>query len=195
MKKGCKIVLALSMALVLAGCNVRGNSTIDEMAATVDDSNALQGVETTEDSTQANSLFSSVSSNAPEPEDVSGIDMSNGDVDIDLTDKSATIIYSEVYNMMVSPDDYVGKKIRVNGSFAMYQDETTDKKYFACIIADATACCSQGLEFSCKDKLTYPDDYPEDGGNITVEGVFETYTEGENIYCQLKDAVMTRGDK
>ena len=36
--------------------------------------------------------------------------MSSGDVDLDLTKLSATMVYSEIYNMMVSPDKYVGKK-------------------------------------------------------------------------------------
>ena len=64
------------------------------------------------------------------------------------------------------------------------------KNYYACIIADATACCSQGLEFELSGQHTYPDDYPELGTNITVTGTFQLYQEGGGLYCHLTDAVV-----
>lgn len=112
------------------------------------------------------------------------------DVDVDLTAMSSTAVYAEVYNMVSSPSDYYGKKVRMKGAFSIYEDESTGKRYYACIIADATACCSQGLEFVLSGDYTYPNDYPELGTDITVTGVFETYDEYGNTYCQLADAVM-----
>ena len=111
-------------------------------------------------------------------------------IDVDLTKLSSTMVYSEVYNMMVSPDNYTGKTVKMNGAFAYYEDPETKKQYFACIIADATACCSQGLEFILTGEHTYPNDYPEVGSEITVTGTFELYTENGFQYCRLKDAVM-----
>lgn len=110
------------------------------------------------------------------------------DFDVDLTTLSTTMIYSEVYNMMTNPDDYLGKYIRMKGNFSVYTDKTTGKSYYACVIADATACCQQGIEFVLKDSYKYPDDYPENGTEITVFGTFDTYYEGENMYCHLVDA-------
>lgn len=78
----------------------------------------------------------------------------------------------------------------MNGSFSVYEDEGTGKVYFACMIADATACCSQGIEFTLSGEHVYPDDYPEVGSEIVVQGIFETYEENGYLYCQLKDAVM-----
>ena len=72
-------------------------------------------------------------------------------VDIDLTALSSTMIYSEVYNMMYIPEEYVGKTIRMGGAFSAFHDDTTGKDYFACIIQDAAACCAQGIEFSTTD--------------------------------------------
>ena len=46
----------------------------------------------------------------------------------------------------------------MNGDFAYYEDPETKKQYFACIIADATACCSQGLEFILTGDHTYPNE-------------------------------------
>ena len=117
-------------------------------------------------------------------------------IDVDLTKLSSTMVYSEVYNMMYTPDDYVGKTIKMEGQFAIYQatDENgaliPDQIYFACVIADATACCSQGLEFVLADEHTYPNDYPELGSEITVTGTFELYEEDGYQYCRLVDAEM-----
>ena len=115
-------------------------------------------------------------------------------IDVDLTKLSSTMVYSEVYNMMYSPDDYIGKTVKMGGSFAICQaaDENgtliPDRIYFACVIADATACCSQGLEFVLSGEHTYPDDYPELGSEITVSGTFELYEDGGFQYCRLADA-------
>ena len=55
---------------------------------------------------------------------------------------------------------------------------------------DAAACCSQGIEFVLTDEYSYPDDYPEEGREICVVGVFDTYQEGGYTYCTLRDAKM-----
>lgn len=107
------------------------------------------------------------------------------DLDLDLTKLSSTMVYSEVYNMMNTPDDYIGKKVKMQGAFSVYEGE--ERNYYACIIADATACCQQGMEFVRKGEHKYPEDYPELGDDITVTGVFETYYEGETRFCQLNN--------
>lgn len=106
-------------------------------------------------------------------------------VDLDLTQLSSTLIYSEVYNMLITPDDYKGKIIKMKGQFNQYTDEETGKTYNAVIIPDATACCQQGLEFELSDK-TNPNF--EQGAEITVVGTFDTYSEGELLYCHLENA-------
>lgn len=110
---------------------------------------------------------------------------------VDLTVLSSTMIYSEVYNMMVTPEDYNGRTVKMKGQFAGYQDPENNKNYYAVIIADATACCQKGLEFVLAGDYKYPDDYPADGTEITVAGTFETYEEGGYKYCHLTDAKMT----
>ena len=116
-------------------------------------------------------------------------DVSPEQVDVDLTALSSTVVYSEVYNMVMSPKDYVGKIIKMHGQFAIYEDPNTGTVYTACIIADATACCSQGLEFSLSGAI-YPDDYPELGTEITVTGTFQSYEEDGSKLYHLADAKM-----
>ena len=115
---------------------------------------------------------------------------SSSNVDVDLTELSSTMIYSEVSNMVTTPDDYVGKTVKMSGQFASFYDESVDEYYFACVIADATACCQQGLEFQLAGNHSYPDDYPEEGTEITVEGTFDIYELGGQQYITLKDAKM-----
>ena len=139
-------------------------------------------------------LFSFCACNGDQTDTSSDVDKTA--IDVDLTKLSSTMVYSEVYNMMCVPDDYIGKTIKMKGQFAIYQatDENgafiPDKIYFACIIADATACCSQGLEFALAGEYTYPDDYPELGSEITVTGTFELFEEDGCLYCRLGNAVL-----
>ena len=81
-------------------------------------------------------------------------------VDLDLTELSNTMVYSEVYNIMMAPEDYVGKIIRMEGECVSAYYEPTDATYYSIIIQDATACCAQGIEYVLGDGQTYP----EDGG-------------------------------
>lgn len=115
-------------------------------------------------------------------------DISSGEIDVDLTTLSGTMVYAEVYNMMISPKNYIGKTVKMNGTFTAYYDEDSGNYYFSCIIMDATACCSQGIEFILTDDYIYPDDYPEEGDTICVVGVFDTYKEGDYTYCTLRNA-------
>ena len=119
---------------------------------------------------------------------------SAGKVDVDLTVLSSTMVYSEVYNMLYFyPEDYYGKTVKANGIFAIYQmvvDGVTqpDPVAYACIIADATACCAEGMEFVLEGDYTYPDDYPELGAEITVIGEFQSYEENGMTWYHLVNA-------
>jgi hypothetical protein len=111
-------------------------------------------------------------------------------IDVDLTKMSATMVYSEVYNMLALPDDYLGQTVRMKGEFQCYEGE--ERNYYVVLIADAMACCQQGMEFVLAGDYSFPEDYPEPGTTVTVTGVFDTYTEGEYMrFAQLIDARMT----
>lgn len=152
-----KKIIAIILALVLALSFVACSKNSEKN----DNSNLKSTTKATETTTEAKS------------------------VDLDLTELSSTLIYSEVYNMLITPDNYKGKIIKMKGQFNQYTDEETGETYNAVIIPDATACCQQGLEFELSDK-TNPNF--EQGAEITVVGTFDTYSEGELLYCHLKNA-------
>ena len=127
----------------------------------------------------------------PDQVDLSSLDTSNGDIDVDLTVLDANIVYAQVFDMLTYPENYVGKTVKASGTFAYTTDPQTGGEYFAVFIKDAAACCAQGLEFTRKGDFAFPDDYPEADAPITVVGTFDTYTEGSYTYPQLKDAEMS----
>ncbi len=109
-------------------------------------------------------------------------------IDVDLTLMSSTMVYSEIYNMVYEAGKYIGKTVKMNGTCTVYVDETNGKSYYTCIVEDATACCARGIEFELSEDYLFPDEYPEAGENITVLGTYDTYMEGEYVYCTLREA-------
>lgn len=152
-----KKIIAIILALVLSLSFVACSKNSDKN----DNSNSKSTTKATETTTEAKS------------------------VDLDLTQLSSTVVYSEVYNMLITPDDYKGKIIKMKGQFNQYTDDETGKIYNSVIIPDATACCQQGLEFELSDK-TNPNF--EQNTEITVVGTFDTYSDGKFLYCYLKNA-------
>jgi hypothetical protein len=108
-----------------------------------------------------------------------------GDADVDLTALSSTMVYAEVYNMMTSPDDYIGKTIKMSGPYYASYYEETEQYYHYVVIEDATACCQQGLEFVWSGEHSYPADYPDDNTRVEVTGVFDSYEELGTTYYHL----------
>lgn len=124
-----------------------------------------------------------VESTAPRPETGGTPDV---DVDVDLTVLSSTMVYAEVYNMMVGPEDYLDKTIKIKGKYAVYHNETADEHYHAVLITDALACCAEGLEFIWNGEHVYPDDYPEEGAEIEITGTFHIGYDGEFRYVYIE---------
>ena len=128
------------------------------------------------------------------PEEPEQTQTSADGVEVDLTVLSSTMVYSEVYNMLYNdPKSYLGKTVRARGEFSIYQLVVdgvlqSDPVSYACIISDAAACCAEGMEFVLEGDLTYPDDYPELGTEITVIGELQSYEENGMTWYHLVNA-------
>ena len=107
-------------------------------------------------------------------------------VNLDLTKMSATMIYSTIFDMLIMPEDYVEKIIKVKGWFETYMDTKSGELYYAVLVPDATACCQQGLEFIWKGNHAYPDDFPKPGQNITVTGFYKMIENDGVTYTYLE---------
>ena len=177
MKKTLSLFCVLLLLFVLCACgDSSGKAPVKSNAKTVSDvlNDAGSGSEDGSSETPLSSVNSKTDSNKK--------------CDIDLTTLNTTVAYSQLSNMWQTPDDYMGKIIKIRGTFGVITDN--GRNYYSCNIGDATACCSLFLEFILKDDLKYPDEYPQVDTEITVMGEFETYLENGNIFCQLKDATF-----
>ena len=93
--------------------------------------------------------------------------------DIDISRMSGTMVYGQVNQMIMYPSKYLGKHIKMKGIFSSYYDEEMEQRFYGCVIADALACCSQGLAFELAKPRKYPEQYPAEGDAIIVEGDFD----------------------
>ena len=164
-KKLSLISTALFLCLFLIGCSEKENDNENRAKDIVIQENTatLQEIENYEDSMEVEEALS--------------LNRINEGVDVDLTVLSSTLVYAEVYNIMFSPENYIGKTIKMKGQYYSSYYEETGKYYHYVIIEDAAACCQQGLEFIWNGEHTFPDDYPSDGTTVEVVGMFDTYEE------------------
>ncbi len=182
MKKLICIICALTM-IAAVGCGSSDSSTANK-GKTVGD--ILSSAAKDSDSSSESSSAAESSSEAASKSDSSSVKYDK--IDTDLSAMSETMAYAELSNMLTEPEKYKGKIVKIKGYFAVSNDN--GNTYFACMLTDATACCSQPLEFVLADSRSFPADYPEVDSLITVTGVFGTYNEGANEYCQLSNAQL-----
>lgn len=210
MKKTGRIILCLICVLLISGCKkddtagskLKKNNSVDSViqseiekegssVTTEAATEATTEGTTTEASTTVEATTDTATTEAvtAESQNTNGMD----GVDIDLTEMSSDMVYATIYQMLVEPDSYIGKTVRIKGNYYASWYDKTAKYYHYAIIQDAMACCAQGMEFELGDEsLTYPDDYPEENAEITIVGTFETYVEEDEnyMYCKLTNAVI-----
>lgn len=90
-------------------------------------------------------------------------------VDIDLTRMNANMVYAEVFNMLIEPEFYEGKTVRIRGSLHI-PEQLEGAPPYSCIVWDATACCPAGLGFYLADDADIT--MPEEDEIITVVGTY-----------------------
>lgn len=185
-KNGTRMVCLLCLCMVTASCGhpqtagtraQNGKSVQDVINEQIDPTASKTGTEAVPSSSPKNDSMQ-------RPSDT---------VDYDLTAMSGDMVYATVLQMMTQPDTYLGKSFKMQGTYYSIPKQSENDRYHFCIIADATACCSQGMEFIWEqNQHIYPDEYPAEKSVITVTGVFETYREDgdSNLYCRLTNAQL-----
>ena len=115
-------------------------------------------------------------------------------VDIDLTVLSATVLSAELMNIIINSEDYLGKTIRVSGTYYNLFFEQTGSYYHYVITKAGDECCQEGMEFRLSGDPVFPDDFPRMRTIIEVEGVFSTYEElgREYYYLAVDDIFLLR---
>mgnify|MGYP007110401609 FL=1 len=166
-----KIIVTLS-CILLVGC---GGTKKADVGSTTDISNI-------ESSTQT--AGADIKSEEPK---------ADGQVDYDLSSMGPDMVYATIYQMMIDPKSYVGKSFKVTGNYYSSYSKENDQYYHFCMVKDAAACCAQGLELLWADEsMNRHENCPDEEALVTVEGVFETYEEGQNTYGRLKDVRLVK---
>lgn len=217
LKKKCRVAICVAALGILAGCSDASGKTADrtsnqkseiervmEAQMASEDAKAANG-SLANDQTQtenvggADAKPNADQTDAAESAQAQPINSEKGDsnvtygkdqVEVDLAAISGDVVYAQVYDMMMKPEDYIGKVVKMKGSYSFYHEEETNTDYHACIIQDATACCASGIEFEPVTGFTCEEDRPAENEVITVTGVFDTYMDGEYEYCTLRNAVV-----
>ena len=99
------------------------------------------------------------------------------DVELDLSKMNADLAYAFIFQLVVEPEKYEGKTIRMTGTFETFYDNEPYGRHDYCIITDVLACCAQGLEFETAKVSGI-----EPGQKITISGTLK-----------LRDAVSPDG--
>lgn len=205
-KKIMRYLLGVGGMLMLAGCSknevntkkIPGDNSVNQvlesqMDVVLQEDTKQETEHVTEEKTEQTENWENVIETAVDEEvQIPEKDVdSRQNIDYDLTAMNADMVYATVYQLMVNPNDYIGKRIKIRGRYYATWYEPTQKYYHYIIIEDAMACCAQGLEFVWDDgNHIYPDEYPSDETEVEVTGIFETYQEkgDTNLYCRLKEA-------
>ena len=106
---------------------------------------------------------------------------------IDLTRLGPRTAYTEVLSMLLAPQEYLGRTIKMDGVYYEMFAANTGLTYHYIGIVDENACCQEGIE------IILPEDYPlgwdaylESDVAITVTGTFGSYEELGATYYGIR---------
>lgn len=122
-------------------------------------------------------------------------------VDLDLSAFNSNLLYAEVCNMTITPEEYDGKIIKIIGEFIDVPKEydengnaKTEERRYYCLISDELACCSAGIELLPKNGTIESNEYLGSGSKIEVIGKCHIYNDetGFLTYVQLRNAKINK---
>lgn len=187
MKKILACIICLTLAFGVTACGKASDKDSNGDTKIISDAKNKQ--ENSKSDTKKEVNKKEVADNAGKGKSSKSKSKTKGNkIDVDLNNLNANVVYSQVFLMMTEPDKFIGKRIRMSGQFNVYAAEEGNPsgvtEYYAIIIADAQACCQQGIEFVWPGH-TYPEGFPEVKSNASVTGIFEVYEENGKKYCRL----------
>lgn len=169
--KHLRKVWALCLALcVLSGCRAARETERESSPASVTETKMQTEIELTVE---------------PQTEPTAARAQDLPPVDIDLSQMPQNLMYAQVYEILYNPEQFLGKSVRITGPYSASADPETGEIHRACLIRDATACCTQGMEFELADDTQT---LPQEDEIFTVSGGFDTYMSGPFLYCVLRNA-------
>jgi len=102
-------------------------------------------------------------------------------IDVDLSALSSTMLSAQYNNIMTSPNRYIGKTIKVRGSYAAFFSEAAGGYRHYVITKEGDDCCTEGFEFIWSGEH----EPLEEGVKIEAVGVFSSYEEAGRTWYYL----------
>ncbi|MCL1789300.1 MAG: hypothetical protein FWG33_03000 [Oscillospiraceae bacterium] len=109
-------------------------------------------------------------------------------IDYDLTSYTSQIATATMTDMFENPDKYVGKVVKVRGTYFPVFVEEVDRDVHYLQVDDESGCCVQYFEFKQSS-----DDFPDEEAKIELIGTFGLYDDGEYtemVYLAVKDLII-----
>ena len=104
---------------------------------------------------------------------------------MDLTGLSQTLVEAQYEHILANSADFLGKTIRVIGTYFPLYMAQYDTTYHYVIIVFGDECCQLGFEFKRDGDYVVPDDYPAMNTLIEVTGVLDRYEERGISYLYI----------
>lgn len=111
-------------------------------------------------------------------------------VDLDLTGMSETMVYGIMYEMVNAPKNYVGQRIKFNGTYSSFKDAVTGEVEHTITVYDSSYCCMVDVNFVLEGEHEYPKDYPRSGSKMTIVGELCMEQEGKETTCWIGNGVL-----
>ena len=74
---------------------------------------------------------------------------------LDLTKLGTTMLYAQVFNMLMEAENFNGTKIKMNGIYYENKDVEQGPLFQCIIVTDVAGCCSAGLDLLKSNDLSY----------------------------------------
>lgn len=100
---------------------------------------------------------------------VSAAPASNSKKTLDLTKLGTTILYAQVYNMLMEAENFNGTRIKMRGIYYENKDVNEGPLFQCIIVNDVAGCCSAGFDLLKAEKSIK---FPKHLTEIEVEGTF-----------------------
>jgi uncharacterized membrane protein YcgQ (UPF0703/DUF1980 family) len=158
---------ALAAALTLTGC--KQQSGVDQTAK---NGNGTPAVNLPDEAVQASS--------PADDEDIyeQVLAAAEGDV-VEIREKMFVAQSNDIY---FNADNYLGKTIKYEGLFNVYEDPETGNTYYS-VIRYGPGCC--GVDANAGFEVRWDGGYPLQDEWVEAVGVLEEYKEGLNSYLRL----------
>lgn len=198
MKKVLLSILLVVSFLLLTSCGDKTEAPLPSATLTLEEELAMQTM-----SPEFQAALDALNQNAPNhpPTPASALDPSATDyreiapitisplIDWDLSRLSTTMAFGQLTHMLMYPETYVGKTVRMKGVYRPAPDSEGNIAYHFIIIYDQAACCELGIEFATSSRsIVFPIPLPD--AQIELTGVFDLcYDVGEVFPCLRVEGV------